>query len=616
MLEVVLQVRLEVTGPVLSHSTAIGPLGIDAPMARRASDDVYYLPYSLVRGKLRQAWEELEEVSEGRFTDTILDGLGAGSDSIDKDVGGDFDPRRGRLHFTDFILEKDRKGESWGSSNVKHRVRINDDIGSAMERALQVLEMPVAPGERAVFTGTISFLTKEERTAQRMAQDVSTGLRWITGLGAERTVGFGRLEEVQVDMKMRPILLAPEHYFSGSANKLCLVIRPRDPLCVSTHPVTLNVFESDTVFSGALLRASLATILREALDLPADQIIDENLPAPWTELGRHFNELRFSHGFPVKKGAYRRPVVPPLSLVKPKRGGSRSWYDVALCDSPGLLGRPLRAPEFAVDWKDSNDVWREFGWGEPDRELRVRTAIDRYRRKAKEGDLFAYEMVLPDRHEWLAYIELIEIRDEAIRIKVEAQLRALLTIGLRSLGKTKARAEVEFIAGLPAQFPSNSQPLGSQWWVVTLQTPALLCDPEDLNETSGDQELFDAYQKVWGELSDSTLRLVRFFATQSLAGRYLVRRFMPSQPYNPFLLTSRGSVFVLEAAGDPMAAQSHIEGWLRRGVALPTWAVRRFGDTWRTCPFLPDDGYGEVAVNLPCHVQAQPAGEEWHAIPA
>ncbi len=79
------------------------------------------------------------------------------------------------------------------------------------------------------------------------------------------------------------------------------------------------------------------------------------------------------------------------------------------------------------------------------------------------------------------------------------------------------------------------------------------------------------------------------------------------EPYNPFLLTDAGSVFVLEAeAGQQPLAQTKIDDWLQFGLPLPDWAVKRYGDHGSTCPFRRVDGFGEIAVNLPCHTSPAP----------
>jgi len=53
-------------------------------------------------------------------------------------------------------------------------------------------------------------------------------------------------------------------------------------------------------------------------------------------------------------------------------------------------------PEFQPDWKDWTTVNTDFGWPKVRKELRVRTAIDANARRAKTGNLFAYETVVPD----------------------------------------------------------------------------------------------------------------------------------------------------------------------------------------------------------------------------
>ena len=62
MLEVTFTIRLTLQGPILTQATAIGAIGIDAPMARDSAGQ-YYLPFSLVRGRLRQSWAELNEAT-------------------------------------------------------------------------------------------------------------------------------------------------------------------------------------------------------------------------------------------------------------------------------------------------------------------------------------------------------------------------------------------------------------------------------------------------------------------------------------------------------------------------------------------------------------------------
>lgn len=50
-----------------------------------------------------------------------------------------------------------------------------------------------------------------------------------------------------------------------------------------------------------------------------------------------------------------------------------------------------------------------------------------------------------------------------------------------------------------------------------------------------------------------SVELVRFYASQSLAGGYLAYRFQPNKPYRPFFLTDTGSVFLLKVKDQGVA---------------------------------------------------------------
>lgn len=602
MQEVTLTICLTLRGPILSHSTSIGAIGIDAPMARDRSG-AYYLPFSLVRGRLRQSWSELNEATDDNFPSLkeIDDLLGPPPGET---LGRE--PQRGRLHFLDF-----RHGGAVNDPGLLHRIRIDTDRGAVAKGAMQVIESPFSSGELVSFKGTISYRAPAAADADRIEKLIDAGLRWTTNFGGERTVGFGQLIDVEIQKNCKPIQVLSVTVLPNAEDTLFLAIRPCAPFCVAKRRTNPNLFESDTVLSGGVLRGALATTLQSLCGLPRNTVIGQNLPAPWQELGAHFNHIRFTHAFPAPEHVKRvlcRPVVAPLSLVKDK---ANKVYDVALCAGPELVGSPPYAPSFAVDWKRSDDVEKHFGWATPDRELRVRTAMERDRRRAKDENLFAYEMVVPAGCVWYSRVDLKNVPASADRAAVAAQLRALLNHGLYSLGKTKAQAQVEVLPQIDPIYTSDPDPMNGVW-VVSLQTPALLCDPSVLNEGSGGSELFATYEAAWRDASQGTLHLSHFFASQSLAGGYLALRFQRGKPYNPFLLTDPGSVFVLQASGTPAAAQAAIKRWLQDGLPLPEWAQQRYGTHWSSCPFLPTDGFGEIAVNLFCH--QQPLQELFHGI--
>lgn len=320
----------------------------------------------------------------------------------------------------------------------------------------------------------------------------------------------------------------------------------------------------------------------------------------------HFEQIRFTHAFPSTEPQIR-PCRIPLSSISwpdPNKPDERETGDAALCRDPGLIHG--YAPAFQIDWKKEwSAANKRFGWPILDRELRVRTAMDPIKRRSKAEQLFGYEMVRPGGATWLAQVDLSRLHGH--KGKVAAQLKALLKQGLRGLGKTKASADVDSDCSFAPKLESNAEAQHGLW-VVVLQTPALLCSPEALRGAHTTDALRMAYDMVWQEMSGNQLKLVRLFAAQEMAGGdYLHNRFQNDKPYYPFVLTSAGSVFVLQPAADVQEkhAEEKVRSWLTQGLPLPDWVEKKYGDgkspLWQRCPFLPEHGFGEIAVNLSCH---------------
>lgn len=625
MKDVTLFVTLTLRGPVLTHSTSPGAGNVSSPFARSARGG-YHIPGSLVKGRLREAWAELESAAgpflQSRCGLTLEQLLGEGSGNR-RNGGASTEPKRGRLHFEDF--EDLTKGAAApGRESLLYRIRIDEARGSVGKGAYQVIEAPYASGEEASFVGRIHFRAGGAVDARAVEECVLIGLRWVTNLGANCNVGFGRLLDARVTDRHVDNDATTSADAATGAVRLDLEVNPQSPFCVSRRQVADNLFESDASIPGAVLKGSVAHTWRALLGDDPDGEIGAGYDPSRPELCEHFHQIRFTHAFPAEGGKQERPVTPPLSLVKAGNGGGGELYDAALSRGPFLVGRRdasgrtrWSSPAFSVDWKDDSDVRRLFGWADPKRDLRVRTAIDASRRKAKDEQLFAYETVVPDGAAWHSSVDLGAITDEATRLKVEGQLRGLLALGLRGLGKTKARADVTVRpeGSAPPLRPSTDEPLtdpqtGERFWVITLQTPAILCDPQEVNRGG----LFEAYRQAWDDLSSSRLRLKHFYARQSLSGGYyLYRRFMNPGRYYPYVLTDAGSVFVLAAEGGREAeARQSVGGWLAHGLPLPGWVKQTYardgrpGDDWRNCPYLREGGYGEVAVNLSVHRERAP----------
>jgi hypothetical protein len=225
----------------------------------------------------------------------------------------------------------------------------------------------------------------------------------------------------------------------------------------------------------------------------------------------------------------------------------------------------------------------------------VRTKIDASKRRAETEKLFAVETIVPADRAWIGYVDFGAISDEAMRREAEEELLTILGEPLGPLGKTKTYADVEPVAErgpLPAERPAGH-------WAITLQSAAILADPEELRRN---HDLGAEYGRVFRQISGGALELVNFFSGESFAGGYyLHRRFQfHKREYMPYLLTDSGSVFLLHPATE--AASGIVGEWLRYGLPLPQWARERYArpgeSDWQWCPYLPENGYGEIAVNL------------------
>lgn len=116
------------------------------------------------------------------------------------------------------------------------------------------------------------------------------------------------------------------------------------------------------------------------------------------------------------------------------------------------------------------------------------------------------------------------------------------------------------------------------------------------------------YQAAWNELSDGKLTLVRYFARQRLSGGRHRQRTRQNNlnSYRPWLLTEAGSIFVLKAQKDVDSEhiKQMLKGWLSSGIGLTKRVSAWYGlgddsaQYWKFTPFVPENGYGEIAVNL------------------
>lgn len=576
-----LKVTITLEGPILTKSSSPARFGLDAAVARTATaQEESCLPGSLIKGKIKESLLVL-----GYKESEVISWLGEESEAM-----GHNDPLRGAWLFPDYFVSstEEKKG------CTKHRIAVIDVLGSVKGEALQVIETPFPPGQEVEFSGDVRFYgddTEAEATLKKIRQ----ALRWTTGIGANRSIGFGRLLKAVVKLVPEDTQ-PPQSAFPSEVAALAVSLRPSGPLCVAQHKIGGNLFESEEFIPGNMLAgAVMETAKKLAVTIP------------------NFNVIRFRHAFPALVNQGRPPAM-PLSLVR-KKGETEEERtgDVADHKNPVTFehqGEKI-APAFCLDWKPSDweEVEKKLRIVHPARELRVRTAIDSVKRTGLDGSLFAWEMVHPftdpgkEALEWKTIIDLGDLPAGADR-KATAEDLAKILRYLGFLSKTKATCTAT-VAAAPVSTPpdiQNGDPIR-----IVLRTPAQLADPRFQNLSDipkfgaiSAEQMLVLYQKAWDELSDGSLALSHHFARQFLAGgNYLARRFQKNKPYNPWLLTDTGSVFVFTVL-DKVKAFAHLKTWLATGLPLPNWVDEsNFGRDWQSNPYIPQNGFGEVAIHTP-----------------
>lgn len=585
MKKVTLSIELTLVAPFLTKSTDIGGFGIDAPFAK-STDGKFKFPGKLIKGCLRQAIEEISDVINNPEKDEIEKWFGDKSEYEKDQTKTSVEPKRGKLFFSDFIT--DEKGEK----KTITKISIDSERGAVKENHLLVIESPFKPQEEITFKGKITYFAIDDNDYKKIKNWINKGLNWITNLGALENINFGQLKKVKFtndNQETKQIQFANQT--ATGAQTSALIIKPKEPFCISKRRTTENLFESEEFISGGVLKGCLAETLK---------LISDDNNTDFNKLRENLDRIRFTHTFPSSSKV--RPVVAPLSLVKIEQP---AFFDVASQKEAILLGGDPQSPAFSVDWKKFDDVDSAFGWEHPKTVLSVQTAIENS--KAKDGQLFAYEKINPEGFEWLGRVDLSNVKND-VRSEIEKQMRCVFEQNLFGLGKTKAECEIRMVddSAITNKKDSYKKPKDNKF-IITLQSPFLLCDPTELDVSSGKNELHNAYQSTWENLFDNSATLSHFFASQSLAGgEYLHKRFQSSKPYNPFILTDAGSVFVFDVS-DEVSASERIDKWLRHGLPLPDWAVELYlknvneRNYWQYLPFLPENGFGEIAVNLDVH---------------
>jgi hypothetical protein len=536
----VFEITVTLRSPFLFQGLDVAGHGFDAS-AQRDELGRLIIPGDHLRGHLRHAIAALT----GQDSDACKALFGQPSQK-----GQDDTPERGALLLGDL-----RHDGGASKVAVYHRVALDDVTGAAEEGSLQLIELPAPIGGEVAFCGRLVL----RPTAQ--AQPVTllkTALRMIPALGAVKSAGFG--EVVPGRYAIAPLIDPPGLAFPEAAGRYAVTVRFDRPLLVNVDRLDNNLFRGATVVPGGAIKGTLAEALRDAGEVK--------------RLDDAFAALPIGHAFPLNAGGVLADRAMPDAMVA-------VGTDVRFGHRPGVLAALSvnGAPAFPGDWKDAAWAKARAMLGRPgfDATLlsRGRVAITKDG-VAAEGKLFVVMPVATAGERWRFVLDTTGAPD-ALRRSLARELSA----GLDGLGRTGARMIVDSVAEVARP---DDPPAGEI--LLLLETPAAITDPTD------GATLFEQYCRYFRHVAGATLR--ECWARQRLAGHYQAfrHRAFDKARYQPFELTEAGAVFLLDAP-DPLRI-----GELLRG-GLPPMPFRVPALTWKTCPFMPQNGYGEVSILNP-----------------
>ena len=424
---------------------------------------------------------------------------------------------------------------------------------------------------------------KDSGVAQEIAKDLDEAANMIAAVGRFKTVGYGEVVCMTLDWQSEDAGLAP---VTGAAalREFDLSFCLSKPAMVAAEYSDSNTLQSGQRIPGGMIKGAVAQHLRMLGHIPETG-----------ELGAALSALRVGEAEPQGIA----PTI-PLDTVEPEDlTAPDTRWDKATLKQPGC-GKGIK---FTPDFKrDRNPVSLET-------ETRTRLRIDEKRQAAASGALFSQTLVRPDWPDGTPVIWRSRVDASACPTSTKAEQAArdlvssALMGGPASLGKTSARMTNLAAAPVPV---SPAPGLGRLR--VTIRTPTLMLREAHLADTSAYHAALRAY---WDCVTGGAYRLAdddgppdfpplpAVFASLSLHGGYEARkfRFFGDQVVEPFVLTDPGSVFVLEPVGRPQP--SVLAGLSASGLPLVEWA----GETpalsakaWRDCPYLPENGFGAIAV--------------------
>ncbi|ABC21951.1 RAMP superfamily CRISPR-associated protein [Rhodospirillum rubrum] len=613
--------RLCVRSPFLFRGLTTAALGLDASALRDPAGRPL-IPGDQIRGVLKEALGDLPETVVPKEGALSIDCLFGRKSAREDEVGAANLPARRRIHFTD-LVGVDMVGDPTdktaprlgldGKGAIHTRIALDGESGTVKTGALQVIELVAPMGAAVTFKGTITVFAPRN-SGESLTALLRKALALVGSIGGLKSPGFGEVLAQRSSLTLSETSpLAAVAAKDGPSGRKRLSVTFDRPLLVDTERLAANVVAGAAVIPGTVFKGALADRLALGQGAP------EDAPDIGGDLGEALSGLSLSHAYPLDKDGRRlcRPL--PLSLVAAKGEGDILLGDALdLGDGEGafLNGHPAL---FQGDWKPEvfAPALRAAGYPQgsaPPRLARTHTAIDPKTGTAAESMLYTTllrAVSSPDDtpHFWGLEVDTSGLTGRAAQL-AEGLIALMLTDGLDGLGGTGATATFTLQEDSPpaALAEIHGKP---GHYALLLETPAVLFHPKEAWPEQGvgkdPRTLYGAYfaTHVPGA------RLKGFFASQRLAGGYIARRRRPYgiTGYFPFVLTEAGSIFELEVTD--AVGRAALETILARG--LPHAPLDGSPPTWRTSPYLPENGYGRVSTTyLSQPAQAQLRGAVTH----
>ncbi|EJW09343.1 hypothetical protein A33M_1553 [Rhodovulum sp. PH10] len=597
-----LDVTIALRSPFLFQGLDVAAGGIDASAIRDESDKPI-IPGDHLRGHLRHAFLAMNRKSPVAVPDRLVEVLfGKSSADAGRDPAGDegaYTPD-GRSTLTVSDLVADATAEADGDTiplpgrgaALYTRVAIDDACGAADDGSLQTLELVAGLDAVVRFKGTIDIAPHSAVPANIDAL-IGRALRLVPAMGAVKSSGFGEIVHEQCRVARSPSPTATATVIPPG-DRLDLTVAFDRAIMVDAIRSAANSFASATIVPGGAIKGALAEVMKHT---------HSGIATPGDPFGKAFSKIRIGHAFPLADGTLADRAVPNCLVSVPVGPDTNEVVDLLEeTRADAVIARAIATPAFPLDWKGKvfaavrADLQRPESNVSPQPRGRVMINSDGV---AEEGALFVTAPV-PTRDDegkprhWRLTIDSNDADPAAF-----ADVVAALEAGLGGVGRTGAVMKI--VNGTPAtlQSPHPAVYQGQAAVVLLLETPAVLTDPDDgASPAAQYQETFRALAGI------DDIALLAHFARRKLAGGYAALRFRAFGPtpegrprYQPFELTEPGAVFVLaaDAAGQVLAFAERIA---RTGLR----AIRRTGDRticldWRACPFVPENGFGEVTVS-------------------